>query len=233
MIGSYGSVTDGPAVPIAGHNYTTVALSWGADHATGVEPPVLKKEHVGSLANVLVPDELTSTGGERINRSLAWLQQSHFALTPVHEFMSLMLAFEALSHLLEPVPPRHWQCASCGNETPACPSCGVSTASAGPSSHSMRRYVTQTLKWTSQKWKEVWSLRNIVSHGSHDLSWEEQQKTISLLRPMELAVVSALHRLLRLPKGAPPTAPRLRGWAHSAVLSVTWTAPGDQNATAS
>ena len=89
----------------------------------------------------------------------------------------------------------------------------------------MRRYVIERLRWRPEQWKEVWELRNLIFHGSHDLSWEEQQKIIGLLRPLEMAVVAALRGLLKLPQDAPPSAPRRRGWGHGAVLHTTWTPP--------
>jgi hypothetical protein len=219
---SYGSVTNAPESLVKGTQYTTISFTleqaW-----EGRKPPVISEADAKYLPDILVPEAIAKSGMERINRSMRWLQHSHFAPTPADEFMCLMLAFEAVSHLLKVPKPNYWHCQTCNQDITACPNCGASTEWAGSGNIAMRDFVCDKLGWTTDEWKQVWKLRNSIFHGTHDLSAEQQQITTSYLGKLEEAVVSALKYLLNLPREAPPQALRQRNKFYGAKLRVKWT----------
>ncbi len=196
---SYGSITNAPESPVKGTQYTTIALTF--DQASeGRRPPIISTEDSEFLPYMLVPDALVTEGKERIERSMHWLQHSHFASTPTDEFMYLMLSLEAVSHLLR--PPK------------------LGARSGNPA---MRDFVCAKLAWSPKEWNQIWKLRNRVFHGAEDLSSEQQQFITKYLPKLEEAVVNALRYLLKLARKTPPKALRQRGKFYGAKLHVEWT----------
>lgn len=220
---SYGSVTNAPELPVRGVEYTTIAFTF---EQAWVErkPPIIAEKEAKFLAQTLVPDTLAREGGDRIDRSMRWLQHSHLASIPTDEFICLMLSFEAVSHLLIKQPrKRYWHCQSCDKDITECPSCGASTEWAGSGNLAMRDFVRDKLAWSRQQWDQVWELRNYVFHGTQDLSSEQQQAVATHLPKLEEAVVYALKCLLKLPWKAPPQVLRQRGQSYGAKLHARWT----------
>lgn len=218
----YGSVTDAPAVPIPGEQYTTISLTFEQASEMG-ERPAIQTEGLEFWIKVLMSDPVKMNGFERIARSMRWLQQSHFAKSPVDEFTGLVLAFEAVSHLLKPSGPFYWHCAACDQDVTVCPHCGASTEWGGSGNIGMEWFVTEKLGWESKEWRAIWRLRNQVLHGRHDITRREQQSIVGSLVKLEEAVVNALRFLLNVPSSAPPTALRQRGHIYGAKLHVKWT----------
>lgn len=171
---------------------------------------------------MLVPDVLLSKGGERIDRSMHWLQHSHLASSPIDEFMYLMLAFESVSHLLKQPQQQYWHCQSCDEDIKECPNCGASTEWTGSGNLAMRDFVCTVGRWSPGEWKKVWELRNLVFHGAQDLSSKQQQDIVIHLPKLEEAVVNALRHLLKLGRDKPPLTLRPRGWFYGAKLHVGW-----------
>jgi hypothetical protein len=221
-IKSYGSVTDAPAEPIPGEQYTTVSLTFEQASEMG-ERPAIQTESLEFWIEVLMSDQVKTDGFERIARSMRWLQQSHFAKSPVDEFMGLLFAFEAVSHLLKPSGPFYWHCAACDQDVKFCPECGASTEWGGSGRIGMEWFVTEKLRWESKEWRAIWRLRNQVLHGRHDITQREQQSIVGSLARLEEAVVNALRFLLKVPSSAPPTALRQRGQVYGAKLHIKWT----------
>ncbi len=219
---SYGSITNAPESPVKGAQYTTIALTF--DQALVAKmPPTISEEEARFLPYMLVRDALATKGRERIERSMHWLQHSHFASTPTDEFMYLMLSFEAVSHLLKEPKPHYWHCQSCEEDITECPKCGASTEWAGSGNLGMREFVCVNLGWSPKEWNEIWELRNYVFHGTQDLSSEQQQSIVKYLQKLEEAVVNALRYLLKLGRKNPPKALRQRGKFYGAKLHVKWT----------
>lgn len=219
---SYGSITNAPEPPIKGHQYTTIALTFDQASEGGM-PPIISKEEAEFLPYMLVPNTLVAEGKERIERSMHWLQHSHFASTPTEEFMYLMLSFEAIAHLLKQPKPHYWHCQSCGKDITKCPECGASTQWAGSGNLAMQDFVCTKLAWLPKQWKQIWDLRNDVFHGAQDLSSEQQQFIVKHLPKLEEAVVSTLRYLLNLPRKNPPKSLRQRGKFYGAKLHIKWT----------
>lgn len=221
-IKSHGSITNAPEEPIVGNQYTTISLTFDQAWEEKIQP-VLESPDIEYLTKIIVPDNLIHEGEERIFRSMRWLQNSHFASSPVEEFMSLMLAFEAISHLITPAGPHYWHCSRCDEDILSCPNCGESTEWAGSGKIGMAHFVIDILGWKKTDWRRIWKLRNLVFHGRHDLTSEKQQSIVSLLPKLEEAVVNALRYLLRVPKQAPPRSLRQRGRFFGAKLNIKWT----------
>lgn len=219
---SYGSITNAPESPVKGTQYTTIALTFDQASEGGM-PPIISEEEAGFLPHMLVPNALLTEGKERIERSMHWLQHSHFASTPTDEFMYLILSFEALSHLLKQPKPHYWYCQSCDEDVTECPKCGASTEWAGSGNLAMRDFVCAKLAWSPKEWNQIWELRNYVFHGTQDISSEQQQFIVKYLPKLEEAVVNALRYLLKLTRKTPPKALRQRSKFYGAKLHLKWT----------
>jgi hypothetical protein len=218
---TYGSVTNAPEIPIKGHEYITIS------HTTDTawenrEIPLVSESQAQTLVNILVPDGLIKDGQERLERSMRWLQHSHFSFTPTDEFISLMLSFEAISHLLRTSKTKYWQCRSCQFEMKECPNCGSSTEWEGSGNLAIEEFLTSKLSWPRSKWQRLWEIRNNVLHARHDLSLNERRNIVEQLPELEVGVVNALRYLLKLPNNAPPLQIRQRSPFHEAVLRVAW-----------
>lgn len=188
----------------------------------GSAPSIIDNLDARFLGDILVTDPIIAKGEERINRSMRWLQHSYFSSTPIDEFISLMLAFEAISHLLKQPEPRYWYCSSCKKDVVECPECGASTEWAGSGSLAMRDFVCGRLAWPQKKWKTIWKLRNLIFHGSQELSAIQQQTIFTHLGDLEDSVLSALKILLKLPENSPPKTLRQRGMFYGASLHTKW-----------
>lgn len=222
VVESYGSITNAPESPVKGAQYTTIAFTF--DQAwEGEMPPTINEEAAGFLPYMLVPDDLLTEGGERIERSMHWLQHSHLASTPTDEFMYLMLSFEAVSHLLKQPKQQYWHCQSCDEDIKECPNCGASTEWVGSGNLAMQDFVCRVGKWSPQEWRRVWELRNSIFHGAQDLSSEQQQDIVRHLPKLEQAVINALRYLLKLAQNTPPLVLRPRGRFYGAKLHIEWT----------
>ncbi|TWT50180.1 hypothetical protein Pla22_29210 [Rubripirellula amarantea] len=222
-IETYGALTNAPETPEPGKQYTTIVATNGERKAME-DNCVVTMDHAQALTDFLVPDQLLTEGTERLQRSLRWLQNSHVASDPIHEFTCLILAFEALSHLLRKPAPRHWTCSKCHSAMHECPKCGGSTEWVGSGQGSLRHFVCDVLNWTVSDWKKVWKLRNTILHGALDLSSDDQALVHSYLIPLEGAVVNAIRSLLNIPDGWPPTSLRSRLSFSDATLTFKWTA---------
>jgi hypothetical protein len=216
---NHGSLTNAPTEPLPGEEYTTLVRS--RETAAEVPPPeggdtdVVRQACVNSFVN---------EGMERVHRSMRWLQQSHYAQTPVEEFICIMIGLEAISgHLGEP-PMHRWRCGTCRTETPSCPSCGTPTDRPGTGEAALRRFVCSQLGWPVEEWKAAWKLRNKLVHGHEDVSGSELNRVLSALPRIEHALISALRCILRLPTEAPPRRLRDRNPYYEAVLHVKWKA---------
>ena len=214
------SATDAPAEPVAGEEYTT--LSYTRETVAEAPPPggsnidVLRQACLNGFVN---------EGMERVHRSMRWLQQSHYAQTPVEEYICIMIGLEAISgHLGEP-PTHRWRCTTCGMETPSCPSCGAATDWPATGEGILRRFVCSQLKWPLAEWKAAWKLRNVLVHGHRDISGAELSEVLRTLPRVEQALIAALRCILRLPAKAPPQRLRDRNPYYDAVLHVKWRAP--------
>ena len=137
--------------------------------------------------------------------------------------MSLMLAFEAISHLIKPGEPQYWHCSKSDDDIKSCPNCSESTEWTGSGKIRMEHFVTEILGWEKTEWKSIWKLRNLVFHDRHDLTSEQQQSITEHLPKIEEAIVNSLRHLLRVPKNAPPRNLRQRGRFYGAKLYIKWT----------
>ncbi len=221
-IKSYGSITNSPENPIVGQQYTTISRTFEQGWV-GRRQPVIETSDIDFLTKIIIPDNLVQEGQERVLRSMRWLQNSHFASSPLEEFMSLMIAFEAVSHLIKPSEPNYWYCSHCDTDITACPICGHSTEWAGSGKSGMEHFVTEMLGWNKSDWNPIWISRNLVFHGNHDLTSQQQQEITIHLPKLEQAVVSVLRYLLRIPGKAPPRTLRERGHSYGAELYLRWT----------
>ena len=221
IIKSHGSITNAPDNPIIGTQYTTISLTFEQGWV-GRKQPAIDSSDIGFLTQIIMPDKIMREGQERILRSIRWLQNSYFSSSPVEEFMSLMLAFEAVSHLLKPSKKNYWQCPHCGEDMASCPKCGESTEWAGSGKIGMEYFVTEILKWESSDWKSIWKYRNLVFHGSQDLTSEQQQEIFTKLHKLETATVNAIRYILRFPENAPPRSLRQRGRFYGAKFYAKW-----------
>jgi hypothetical protein len=215
------SATDAPAEPVAGEVYTT--LSYTRETAAEVATPEV--DHTTLLDQACL-NGFVNKGMERVHRSMRWLQHSHYAQTPVEEFICIMIGLEAISGVLgEPVTHR-WSCAACGTETPNCPNCGAPTDWRASGEGILRRFVCDQLDWPLAEWKSAWNLRNVVVHGRRDISGSELGELLQTLPRVEHALVCALGSILKLPAEAAPRRLRDRN-PYEAVLHVKWRAPGE------
>jgi Apea-like HEPN len=150
-------------------------------------------------------DKLGKAGHERIERSLRWLLHSYNAHTVIDEFISLMIAFEAISELLNESGETEsfWKCKECEKEFKECPNCGTSTGFDRPGNKRMQDFVVKHLGWSKKQWNDLWSLRSKISHGSKDISFQEEQQVAKSIEPTERAVNSALSFLMGLPISFP------------------------------
>ena len=221
-IKSYGSITNSPESPTAGQQYTTISKTF-EQAWEGRRQPVLETSDIEFLTKLVIPDNLVQNGQERVLRSMKWLQNSHFASSPLEEFIGLMIAFEAVSHLIKPSEAKYQHCSHCDADITTCPVCGHSTEWAGSGKLGMEYFVTQMLGWNKSDWNKIWMSRNYVFHGSHDLTSQQQQEITSHLPKLEQAVVNALRYLLRIPGKSPPKALRQRGRFYGAELYLKWT----------
>lgn len=224
----YGGLSNVPDFPVSGVEYTSIGFStetaWeGADKALITDDLLKKYDHF------LLANDTNLVGQERINRSIRWLQHSYYSPTPLDEFTALMLAFEAISHLLKTPEKSYYTCRACQKKVEKCPHCEASTEWAGSGNRSMEDYVCNTLNWTKKEWKEVWKHRNNIFHGGVDTSISQQGKISVILPKLEYAVVSALKMVLKLPAGSPPFSSRSRSslyfLGHGAHLIIKWKQP--------
>jgi hypothetical protein len=219
-----GSLTNAPETPVEGVDYLLI-ITPDQQFAQRAERLTIVDQDLPLIGKLLAARILSGTGTDRIDRSLRWLQSSHFASTPADEFVCLMLAFEAISHLLKPGTKRYWHCDSCDRDVQSCPQCGASTEWAGSGNLAMQEFVIQKLGWNKEQWREAWKQRNLLFHGTQDLSHEQQGEIAAQLGPLETAVVTALKVLLRLPPNAPPRAVCQRNPFFDAMLRITWHTP--------
>jgi Apea-like HEPN len=169
-------------------------------------------------------DKLGKAGHERIERSLRWLLHSYKASTVIDEFISLMIAFEAISELLNESGETEsfWECKECEKEFKECPNCGASTGFDRPGNKRMQEFVVNHLKWSKRQWNNLWSLRSKISHGSKDISFEEEQQVAKSIGQTERAVNSALSFLMGLPVSFPVNL-RARNWFQGkAKMIIDW-----------
>lgn len=223
-IKSYGSCTNAPVKPKPGTTYTVDSLSFDQAWTSG-KILVINEPGIQSLGKFLIPDSLIPNGGERIERSIRWLHHSHFASTPIEEFMYLMLSFESLSNLIKEPKTYYWHCPKCEKDIISCPICGSSTSWSGSGNLAMKEFVCSKLKWNEKSWKEIWELRNKVFHGSQDLTFEQQQRIIHYLKPLEEAAIAAVGYLIRGKKSIPSLHGRERGGFFGARLHVEYHMP--------
>ena len=221
---SPGGLTNAPEQPAKGTQYKFFGFADQPVTALAGTPRI-GADQVNLVLGNLLRLSLREKGGERIDRSMRWLQQSYHALSPTVEFLCLMLSLESMSYLLKGPEPRYWHCNACGETLKVCPKCGANTNSGTSAVPSMRDFVCRKPKpgWSKRQWTEVWRLRNKIVHGEQDLSREEQRTIATQLRNLEEVVVNALRYLLRLPPKAPPSTLRPRGKFHDAMLKITYT----------
>ena len=221
---SPGSLTNAPEKPAKGTQYEWIGLA--DQQVTEVSRvPRIGVDQVNQVLESLLRFSLREQGGERIDRSMRWLQKSYLAESPTDEFLSLMLSFEAISYLLKEPKSRYWRCNACSHTITNCPKCGASTDSGLTGVPAMRDFVCRKPRpgWTRTQWNQVWKLRNKIVHGEHDLSREEERHIVRHLRNLEEVVVNALRFLLKLPKDGLPSTLRPRSKFHDARLRIVYT----------
>lgn len=224
-----GNITNAPKEPVPGVQYTTVRRA--AEMGSWDEQPLrIALEDIDFLSAFLLRNELQPEGSERVERSMRWLQHSYVSNTPVDEFLCLMLAFEAISHLLKPPDQLYWRCNSCRTLYKACPECGASTARQGTGVPGMRSFVCEKLNWSHAKWNTVWGLRCALVHGDRDLSPTAQSAVVAHLQDLEIAVINALRYVLRLSTKVPPHSSRRRMLFADAYLTLQWHMGEDEGA---
>ncbi len=224
LIESYGSVTNAPDNPQPGVTYVSEIF---ASNQASISPNArtIPKEAMNRLLQFLVQDELLKEGNQTLERSIRWLCHSYFTASPLEEFMCLMLSFEGISGLIMPSKARYWQCNRCGHETTECPACHASTQWPGSGNTNMMTFVTEKLSWKRETWRDTWTLRNQLFHGSQDITAEQQQVIAGLLQPLEQAVISAIGYLLSGKKNVPRVPGRPRAMFTAAVLHVEHQVP--------
>jgi hypothetical protein len=162
---------------------------------------------------------------ERVVRALRWIQKSYFTNNPVDEFTYLMIAFESVSEILKAAGVQYWRCGACDAEVQECPTCKESTASKMTGAAAMREFVTQTMGWTGQDWRDVWGWRGKVFHGQTDVSMDEEHAIQEHLPKLEKAVIAAVKTAMGLPADGAPKDIRHRVPFSDPYIVINWRAP--------
>jgi hypothetical protein len=185
----------------------------------------LNHKGVEAFKEFFFADKLAKVGPERIERSLRWLLHSYKAPTVVDEFISLMIAFEAISELLDSSgeSESYWECSQCEGEFRNCPTCNASTGFARPGNKKMGAFVIKHLNWSKKEWNALWNLRSKISHGSRDISFKEEQEVIKSIEKTEQAVTSALSHVIGFPKNIPANLRSRNQFYGAAQVVVEWT----------
>lgn len=171
---------------------------------------------------------LSAKGGDRIARSLRWLQHSYEASTVTDEFLYLMLSIEGISKLLGDPSKMFWRCERCETQYKTCPNCNLSTARETSGSALIREFLKKNLGWSGRQWNDLYAIRSKIAHGDQDLSKKDAIKLASALYELEKAVIAALKFVLKLPPEAPPKNIRQRDMFGGARLHVTYTHGAEQ-----
>jgi hypothetical protein len=206
-----------------------VATEFGQFHP----PKTLNHKGVELFKEFFFADKLAKEGSERIERSLRWLLHSYKAPTVIDEFISLMIAFEAISKLLsaEGETINYWKCEKCKKVCKECPNCSADTGWDKPGNEKMGDFVTKHLSWTKKEWKALWKLRSNISHGSRDISFEEEQEVIRSIEKTEQAVTSALSHVIGFPNNIPANLRPRNQFYGPAKVVVNWTRPKEDTQT--
>ena len=115
----------------------------------------------------------------KVEGAISWFFKGDTAGNPVDEFASYWIGLE----MLAPSVTGPWHCEACKNDVPECPHCGHSTK--GPKSvQTIRQFLINDLGVSSKEFKELYKLRNKISHGEISLDIDSvsglSQKTTRL-----------------------------------------------------
>jgi len=203
-------VTNAPAEPVPGTEYTTVAYSAAKSQ---VLPTVMAANDVAFLI-LRKP--------ERVIRALRWIQKSHFTDNVLDEFTCLMVAFESVSQLLKAGDTRYWHCSACGEDIRECPACGESTESKMSGVDAMREFAVGSLGWSERDWRTAWQWRCRLLHGEADVSADEEHAVAPYLPQLEEGAIAAIKRVLGLPEEHLPARGRHRVPFSDPQLVINW-----------
>ena len=231
-VDDYGSTRTPPGEEIAGGTYRLITLDAQLGFTEQQIAVIDETSLRNDLTRLLMSDALSKPGGDRISRSLRWLQRSYEATTPVDDFLCLMLSLEGISLIGEKMSKGkekiYWVCNRCKAEYQNCPNCKASTGRVASGSALIRRFLEQKVGWTGKQWNDLWAIRSKIAHGSQDLTKYDQIKLANTLSQLEIATIAALKFVLEIPNESEPKNVRQRSQFTDASLDITFTRPEEE-----